>query len=269
MKPRIGITSAPSVYDERRIDRVSRWYVDAIVRAGGLPLILPTLALALASEMLSDLDGLVVTGGGDVSPARYGEQRAPETYDIDPARDAWELALLAAAGATAVGHDPVVPVLGICRGAQLLNVAAGGSLIQHLPAVTSVPHRLRERDREEVHGVDIDPGCRLATILGRAEVGVNSVHHQAIRQVGEGFRAVAWAADGVIEAIERADGAPVLAVQWHPESLIDLAPHGELFLWLTRTAASRRPGLAMPRSFEAAPGATADAGIGHLVDDVA
>jgi putative glutamine amidotransferase len=243
MKPRIGITSAPVVTDERRFDRVSRWYVEAVARAGGLPLILPTLAPILAAETLDGLDGLLLIGGGDVSPSRYGEAAAPEVRDVDDARDEWELALIA-------GRDATFPVLGVCRGAQVLNVAAGGSLIQHLPAVTAEPHRLRERDCEEVHRVSLEPTSALAAILGRSVVGVNSVHHQAIRRVGAGYQAVAWAADGIVEAIERVDGAPVVAVQWHPESLIDLAPHGQLFLWLTRAAARRRPGLDVPEAFE-------------------
>lgn len=257
MKPRIGITSAPVVSDERRFERVNRWYVEAVARAGGLPLILPTLAPALAPSMLEGLDGLVLIGGGDVSPSFYGEEPAAETYGVDPARDEWELALIAS-------RDPAFPVLGVCRGAQLLNVAAGGSLIQHLPTVTAEPHRLRERDCEEVHRVSLEPTSRLAAILGRTVVGVNSVHHQAIRRVGSGYRAVAWAADGIVEAIERVDGSPVVAVQWHPESLIDLAPHGELFLWLTRTAAARRPGLEEPLGF-----AGTGTGVGQLIDDVA
>jgi putative glutamine amidotransferase len=260
MRPRIGITSAPTVHDGRRIDRVSRWYVDAIRRAGALPFVLPTLEPEDAKETLAALDGLVLTGGGDVAPWLYGAQPAPEVYDVDRARDSWELALIRAAGDR-------LPVLGICRGAQLLNVAAGGTLFQHLPDVTDEPHRLRERDREPVHVVDIEPGSRLGEILGQGRVGVNSVHHQAVDRVGSGLRAVAWARDGIVEAVERSDGAPVVAVQWHPESLIDLAPHGRLFLWLTRTAARRRPGLQVPEVFE--PAGTDTAGLGHVVDDVA
>ncbi|MDQ1414368.1 MAG: putative glutamine amidotransferase [Acidimicrobiaceae bacterium] len=264
MRPRIGISSTPTVHDERRIDRVSRWYVDAVLRAGGLPLILPTLAPADAEEVLAGLDGLILTGGGDVASWRYGEDPAPEAYDVDPARDAWEQAL-AAAAAPRTGHGGV-PVLGVCRGAQLLNVAGGGSLVQHLPNVTEEPHRQREHYSEPVHDVDIDPRSRLAAILGQVRLGVNTIHHQAISRVGEGYRPVAWAPDGIIEAIEATDGAPVVAVQWHPEFLIDLAPHGLLFLWLTRAAAAQR-GLQMPESFrDTAP---VDAGTGHLVDDVA
>lgn len=245
--------------DRRRIDRVNRWYVDAIFRAGGLPVILPTLPPEEAEEMLSGLHGLLSTGGGDVDPWLYGEEPAPEVYDVDPPRDQWELALL-----QAVGDE--MPVLGVCRGVQLLNVRAGGSLIQHLPDVTDEPHRLRERDREPVHCVDVAPDSLLADILGQTRVGVNSIHHQAIAEVGKGLTAVAWASDGIVEAVERTDGAPVMGVQWHPESLIDLPPHGRLFLWLTR-AAARHPGLRVPEGFVAT--SRRSGGLGHVVDDVA
>ncbi len=270
MRPRIGITSTPTLYMERQVERVSRWYVDSVIGAGGLPLILPTMAPDAAREVLDGLDGLLLTGGGDVSPARYHQDPAPEVYDVDPARDEWELALVAAAA----GRRPrdwagcELPILGVCRGAQLLNVAAGGSLVQHLDH--SAGHRLRDRDREAVHDVEVDPSSRLAGILGRDQacVGVNSVHHQAVDEVGEGFRPVAWATDGVIEAIERTDGAPIVAVQWHPESLTAMEPHARLFLWLTRAAAARSHGSRqLPESFQ--PVVPTTAGRGHLVDDVA
>ena len=265
MRPRIGITSSPAEHDERHIDRVNRWYVDAVLRAGGLPLILPTLAPADVDEVLDELDGLLLTGGGDVAAWHYGEEPAPEAYGIDPARDAWELALVE--GTTKAPTEPAggaIPILGVCRGAQLLNVAAGGSLIQHLPHITDEQHWQRGRDTEAVHSVDIEAASPLAAIVGTRRLGVNSIHHQAIARVGEGFRAVAWASDGVVEAIERIDDAPLLAVQWHPESLIDLPHHGQLFLWLTRAAARRRPGLIVPDAFEPpTPGPV------QLVDDVA
>jgi putative glutamine amidotransferase len=262
MKPRIGITSAPNVHGQRQFDRLHRWYVHAVQRAGGLPLILPTLRPEDAEEMAAGLDGLVLTGGGDVDAALYGEALAPEAYDVDPARDAWELALVEAAYG-----DPELPVLGVCRGAQLLNVAAGGSLIQHLPNVAGESHRQREHFQDEVHTVDIEPDSRLAAIVAPRRLGVNSIHHQAIARVGEGFRPVAWAPDGIIEAIERTDELPIVAVQWHPESLIDRPRHGQLFLWLTRAAAGRRGGLDRPEEFE--PPAPTTAGLGHLVDHVA
>jgi putative glutamine amidotransferase len=286
MRPRIGITSAPTVHDERRFDRVNRWYVDAVARAGGLPVILPTLSPDDAADVLDGLDGLLLSGGGDIGAWRYREEPAPEAYGVEPARDAWELALVAAvtaadaeappvggpAGPGAIADPPAPtpaprPVLGICRGAQLLNVAAAGTLIQHLPNVTDQPHWVRSRDQEEVHPVDLEPESRLAAIMGRTGLGVNTIHHQAIARVGEGWRAVAWAPDGIVEAIERVDGAPLIGVQWHPESLIDRPDHGRLFVWLTATAARCRPGLEVPAAFQPAP--PPGSPFQDLVDDVA
>lgn len=277
------------VHDERRFDRVNRWYVDAVARAGGLPVILPILSPDDVAEVLDGLDGLVLSGGGDIGAWHYGEEPAPEAYGVEPARDSWELALVAAvtaapeaptAGAGAIPDPPHTPpapeaapapaqrpVLGICRGAQLLNVAATGTLIQHLPNVTDQPHWVRSRDQEEVHPVDLEPESRLAAIMGRTRLGVNTIHHQAIARVGEGWRAVAWAPDGIVEAIERVDGAPLIGVQWHPESLIDRPDHGRLFVWLTATAARCRPGLEVPAAFQPAP--PPGSPFQDLVDDVA
>ncbi len=145
VKPRIGISSAPSLHDGRRAEHLERAYTDAVVGAGALPFVLPVLDRADAKEVLSSLDGLLLTGGGDMAAGFYGEDPAHEAYGVDAARDTWELALAAAAGTAGL------PVLGVCRGAQLLNVAAGGTLIQHLPVLTDEPHREYDRDRETVH----------------------------------------------------------------------------------------------------------------------
>lgn len=156
---------------------------------------------------------------------------------MHPERDAWEMALVAAALAADV------PILGVCRGVQLLNVAAGGTLVQHLGTITEEQHHVRERDHEAVHPVDIHPGSTLASIVATCRLGVNSLHHQSAALVGQGLHAVAWAPDGVIEALESAEGRPVVGVQWHPEMLIDQPPHLELFGWLAREAAGRQPAL--------------------------
>ncbi|MDQ6947150.1 MAG: gamma-glutamyl-gamma-aminobutyrate hydrolase family protein [Actinomycetota bacterium] len=267
MRARIGITSSPAIHDERLIERVNRLYVDAVARAGGVALILPTMAPDDADEMLAGLEGLLLTGGGDVAPWQYGEQAAPEVYGVDPARDAWELGLVAAAS------NSGMPILGVCRGAQLLIVAAGGNLIQHLPHVTQESHWQRSRHRELVHPIFIAEDSRVGRIVGSPGLDVNTIHHQAIARVGAGYRPVAWSPDGIIEAIEACpgddgtDGPPVVGVQWHPESLVDVAPHGQLFLWLTRTAARRRPGVEIPESF--GPPAPPAADLGTVVDDVA
>ena len=212
---------------------MARDYVDAVVAAGGLPVMLPILDPGLAPVALRDLDGLLCSGGGDLEPGTYGQQPHPDVYGLDPARDAWELALVRTAE---------VPVLGICRGSQLLNVAAGGTLVQHLPDRTDIVHRQMDRKREIVHDVEVQAGSRLHAVVGGLQLGVNSLHHQAVDEVGAGFAAVAWAPDGTVEAIEALGDGPVLAVQWHPELLLDHEPHRALFGWLVAAADAARVG---------------------------
>jgi len=230
-------------HEGRPAERLERGYTNAVLAAGAVPLVLPSLGPPDAEEVMSVLDGLLLSGGGDVAASWYGQVRAPEAYGVDTCRDAWEVALVRTARATGV------PVLGVCRGAQVVNVAAGGTLVQHLPAITDHPHREYERDRELVHTVDVDPDSVLARVTGQRSFGVNSLHHQAIAEVGPGLRAVAWAPDGIIEAVEsRRDHEPLLAVQWHPELLADQVPHGLLFTWLARAAADHRGAMASARA---------------------
>ena len=226
-RPRIGITS--SHHEDGHA--LARDYVEAVVAAGGLPVMLPILAPELAPVALRDLDGLLLSGGGDLDPARYGATPHPDVYGVDPARDAWELALVAAA------HQPV---LGICRGSQVLNVAAGGTLVQHLPDRTSIVHREMDRKRELVHDVEVQAGSRLHGVLGGPHHRVNTLHHQAVDQVGDGLVAVAWAPDGTIEAVEAVGDRPILAVQWHPELLIDHDVHAAIFSWLVASGDAHR-----------------------------
>jgi putative glutamine amidotransferase len=140
------------------------------------------------------------------------------------------------AGARAAG----LPILGLCRGAQVLNVAAGGTLVQHLPVGTDESHKQYERDGETVHPVEVDPGSLLAAITGRRAFGVNTLHHQAVADVGSGLRAVAWAPDGGIEAVDSIDDRPLLGVKWHPELLVHQPPQDRLFAWLAQAAADHR-----------------------------
>src|SRR3982751_2175613 len=227
MKPRIVVTTTPATVDDRPVEQVNQSYVDAVVQAGGLPFVLPVLDSDDAGAALLALDGLLVTGGGDVEPSLYGALPVPEVYGLDPARDASELALVRAAARAGV------PVLGICRGAQVLNVAFGGSLVQHVPAITRVDHCRRDRAHELVHDVKIDPASLLASVAGGTALGVNSLHHQAVDRLGAGLRAVAWSPDGVVEGLESDDVfARLLGVQWHPELLVDHRAHERLFTWL-------------------------------------
>jgi len=179
-------------------------YLDQVTEAGGIPVLLPPVPGIAAS--LARLDGLILTGGGDLDPASYGAEQHPRTGRVSPERDQAELELLA--DALAAG----LPVLGICRGMQLLNVARGGTLCQHLPEGTG--HVLAPGTFGR-HPVRLAGGSLLASILPTA-------HHQAIDQLGDGLTASAWSADGVIEAVELAPGPGrhpfTLAVQWHPEA---------------------------------------------------
>jgi putative glutamine amidotransferase len=224
-RPRIGVTTGTRVHGDRRFEAVDRAYVTAVVAAGGLPVLLPVLDPALAEPALADVDGLLLSGGGDVAPARYGQAPVPEVTGVDTERDAWELALVG----VALRGD--LPVLGVCRGCQVLAVATGGSLVQHLPADGPDVHDDAAREAEPVHEVRLTPGSAVACIVGAERVDVNSMHHQAVARLGDALRAVGWSRDGVVEAIE-APSRSVVGVQWHPEHLTDRPPHRALFAWL-------------------------------------
>jgi len=193
---------------------IQETYLAAIRRAGGHDATLDPFELgpAEARELLARFDALVLTGGDDVDPATYGEEPHPEVYGTHPLSDRFELALLRAA------LDGDVAVLAICRGIQILNVAFGGSLDQHITGRPGlIGHGVPGRDgRPELHAVDVDAGSRLAAAMGGERVVGSSHHHQAVGRLGEGLRVTARAPDGVVEGLEL-PGARLLAVQWHPE----------------------------------------------------
>lgn len=230
LKPRIGITNSPTIRDDLPIQALNRVYVDAVVRAGGIPVILPVLDPVDADLMVQGLDGLLLSGGSDIDPSLYGAPRLSETDGVDRDRDEWEMGLVFAA------IERGIPLLGVCRGAQVVNVAMGGTLMQHLPLVTDHSHRERERFAEPVHDIEVLPGSRLARVAGLHLAGVNSLHHQAVAEIGQELRVVAWAPDGVVEAIESDGPHRILGVQWHPELLPELAGHALLFDWLVSEA---------------------------------
>jgi putative glutamine amidotransferase len=191
-------------------------YFQGVTAAGGVAVLLPPQPVDpdIAERVLDGLDGLLITGGKDVDPAAYGQQPHPATDEPGPQRDAWEFTLLDAA------LKRELPVLGICRGAQVLNVALGGTLHQHLPDVLGHSgHRAGNAAFSKLP-VRTVPGTRLAALVGES-VDAQCYHHQAVAEVGEGLVVSAWDADGVIEAMELPGDGFVLAVQWHPEESLD------------------------------------------------
>jgi putative glutamine amidotransferase len=208
-----------------------RRYADRVAQAGGTPVLLPPMSGI--EQTLRRLDGLVLSGGGDIDPARYGAARDPESGPASSDRDSAELALCRAA------LDLGLPLLGICRGLQVINVALGGTLYQHLPDIVGHDGHSPAPARYSSHDVRVTPGSRLARVLGRTELPVPTHHHQAIDELGQGLVATAWTDDGIVEAAEFHDeGAPfMLAVQWHPEVADDLS----LFRGLVAAARMRTP----------------------------
>jgi len=234
-RARWGAWDTPAVLLPRR-------YADSVAAVGGIPVLLPPVhGVEYAAARL---DGLILAGGEDIDPAEYGAHAAPETVSIRPGRDAAEFALVAAA------LERGLPFLGICRGLQVLNVARGGTLHQHLPDLVGHDGHSPLPGGYGSHPVRIAPGSRLAAILGDAELDeypVPTHHHQGVDRLGDGLIATAWATDGVIEAVELAapDGGAnggngsgmAMAVQWHPEAGSDL----RLFRALVAAAARLLP----------------------------
>lgn len=217
MKPVVAV-SAPRRTDERERVALSVAYVHALTRAGLVPLIVPpVLDAADAAAVLAPVAGLVLTGGEDVAPARYGAAPHPRLQPPDPSRDGIELALFGES------QRRRLPVLAICRGIQLVNVALGGTLWQDLPSERPGP--VAHEGATTRHDLRIAPGSLVGRTLNAARTSVNSRHHQAIRDLAPALQATAWADDGVIEAVEPAEtGAPwLIGVQWHPEDLTEAA----------------------------------------------
>ena len=211
---------------ERAADLLPAKYANAVWQAGGQPLIVPALPGA-AAEVLAAVDALLVAGGNDLDPGTYGAEPHPLLGEVRPDRDTTELGLVAAALASRT------PLLGVCRGAQVLNVALGGTLHQHLPEVTGAEHQAGPGVYVPT-SVTLAPGSRLADLLGeRAEVCC--YHHQALDRLGEGLVPVGLAPDGAIEAVELPGEPWVVGVQWHPEEGRDL----RLFAALVEEAGRR------------------------------
>ncbi|MFC6236398.1 gamma-glutamyl-gamma-aminobutyrate hydrolase family protein [Longivirga aurantiaca] len=208
-----------------------RVFTDGLLEAGGLPVLLMSAA-ETTDDAVAMLDGLLLTGGADVEPSHYGREVAPETGTPDHERDAFEIALVRAA------VDRGLPVLAVCRGNQVVNVALGGELVQHAPTHQGYGH-----PTVGFHDVDVAAGSRLASVLGAGNHPVNSLHHQTVGSTAPSLRAVAHTADGSVEATEHPD-QPLITVQWHPERQLDNDYWSRLASWLVREArtySSRTP----------------------------
>ena len=219
----VGVTDQHLDPDHNMVENC---YVESLIAAGHVPVVVPCLTNdAALAEIVAKLEALVFTGGADVEPARYRTPRAPKCCDPDLLRDDFEFRLLAAARARRL------PIVGICRGCQLVNVGFGGTLWQDLPSEfqkgkSDIRHATGEYLHPErhpaAHQVKIVPGTRLASVLGTENLSVNSHHHQAVKKIAPGFRVTAVSTDGVIEGIESTD-YPAFCVQFHPEAIVSRA----------------------------------------------
>lgn len=239
--PLIGITALSTRFIDAPhspIYALNQRYIMALQDVGGAPLMLPPALKASALRAVFErLDGLLISGGGDVDPAHYGEEPCALLSDVHAERDETELALVRWAA------ESGKPLLCICRGIQVMNVALGGTLVQDIP--TQIPNALLHMLDGAVyprghiaHVIQIDAGTRLHNVLGSDRAGVNSWHHQALKRVAPGVRATACAADGIVEAIELPDHRFAIGVQWHPEWLYDQQPEmWRLFEALVKAAA--------------------------------
>ena len=234
MRPLIGISCSmgQAIYSMHQDNvpqmqhRLGDSYVKAVTQAGGVPVLLPNnLDISTVEEIAEGLDGILFSGGGDVDPVIFGERATDKLGAVTPRRDEFELAL-----ARYVIEKTDKPVLGICRGIQVLNVAMGGTLHIDLPSDGKLCHSLTMYPRNvRSHEITVQPGTRLEQVMGLAGK-VNSFHHQAIRDLAEGLQVTAVSADdSVIEAVEAPGDRYILGVQWHPEELVEFPEARELF----------------------------------------
>ncbi len=244
MRPLIGVTTsevrvpdhvspAPQADPPRREMALGMKYTMAVEAAGGLPVVMPPMHDELIGPLLDRLSGVVLSGGPDMDPGTYGGRYHPQLGPTEPDLDHFELQIVQAA----LGHR--MPLLAICRGAQVLNVAFGGTLVQHLPDLPgTLPHGIPGAGRGSMHEVKVAESSRLSVAVGESVLDCVSHHHQAIDDLGQGLVPVAWSGDGVVEAVER-DRGWMLGVQWHPEDTAgDDRSQQALFEALARQAAA-------------------------------
>jgi putative glutamine amidotransferase len=215
-------------------------YTDAIRRTGAVPVVIPPMDLAAIEPLLDGLWGLCLSGGPDLHPSVYGAEPHAALGPSEPELDLFEIALVRAA------EDRDMPLLAICRGLQVLNVARGGTLTQDLPSEhpSDVEHRQQQAASTPTHHVTLDSVSLTAQCLGLHELRVNSFHHQAVDRLGSGLRAVGWAPDRVIEAIEATDRSFTVAVQWHAESMTRSPEQDRLLEAFAEAAVAYRAGAA-------------------------
>ncbi len=221
MSKPIILIPTPVQDPEMRRFAMGKNYIRSLIECGAMPVMLPTgLDLQSVREMYGQADGVMLTGGSDIDPAHFGEEKHPETYGIDAERDHVEIAL------TRWAMQDDKPAFSICRGIQVVNVALGGTLIQDIPTQWEAAHVLEHRGhkigaaRDQVlHEVCVEPNCMLASIIGAGNVGTNSFHHQALGRAGDGLVITSRAPDGIIESVEAPDKRWFVGVQWHPEEM--------------------------------------------------
>jgi putative glutamine amidotransferase len=225
ISPVIGVTCSME-YDQKgrkfptayAFEYLKKSYYEAVERSGGTPILLPnTKKVSNVRPFLNLLDGLLISGGNDVDPVFYGEKRKAQNLNITPERDIFELSLVRKA------KDKGIPLMAICRGMQLLNVAFGGSLYQDFSAEKSFRDHTLEGSTiyKKKHAILIQKGSKLFDIIRKKRIMVNTSHHQMVKKVGKGLVATAWSEDGVIEAVETKEDGFFLGVQWHPELMKD------------------------------------------------
>jgi putative glutamine amidotransferase len=239
-KPIIGVSSNLLPIEQGPFtghDRiyVNRSYIQSIVKAGGIPLLLPVITdLDSIRAQLSLVDGLILSGGQDVDPAHYNENPHPLLGEISAERDDFELNLLR------IAHEQKKPIFGICRGLQLMNVAFGGTLYQDISQRAekkSIDHNMG-MSAISLHQVDLEPASLLHAIFGKDTIEINSFHHQAVKDLAPGFKVIARAKDGLIEGIVKADSSWTLGVQWHPEVMLESHPEMQKLFEAFVTAAN-------------------------------
>lgn len=224
MKPIIGVTAITNP-ENKRVYEVECRYLESIIKSGGIPQIIPTnIQLEDCRQIIKTIDGLLIPGGMDVSPLSYGEDPHPTvTYSIKQ-HDKIEIELVKLA------REYDIPVIGICRGAQIINVAFGGNLYQDIPSQykNEICHnQVLSNSDETTHVITIEENSYIGRLLNKQVLEVNSIHHQAIRRVAEGFNVVARARDGIVEAIESIDGK-IIGFQWHPEKLFYVSEESQV-----------------------------------------